>query len=215
MASPEDEIIIIENFVSNEVADTLIRYFVSHKPQLNNYTDNQVSLGEIASPPIRKLFFSLVHQVIGLIQEKYSIGGKKIWLDHGALFGRIPPNFAPYHSDNTYFYCPTHGTNQTVLRRVCNQMCPGSQFVPNHTGWREYTALLYLNDDFTGGEIAFEDGPCNKLYKKFIPIRKALLVLSPNGPNFYHEVLPMRQGTRYSMHLWFTSDPRHFFPFYQ
>jgi len=29
---------------------------------------------------------------------------------------------------------------------------------PNHTPQRDYTGLLYLNDNFTGGELVFPDG---------------------------------------------------------
>lgn len=82
----------------------------------------------------------------------------------------------------------------------------------NHTHWREYTALLYLNEDFEGGEILFEDGPCNRLYKKVIPIRAGMLVIAPNGKDFYHELFPIGSGKRYSLHLWYTSDPRYVNP---
>jgi hypothetical protein len=112
-------------------------------------------------------------------------------------------NFPSLLADNIAFSCPIHGKDQDKLRRTCDGNCPGASFVPNHTYWREYTALLYLNDDFEGGEILFEDGPCNKLYQKIIPIKAHMLVLAPNGPHFYHEVFPIKSGKRYSLHIWY------------
>lgn len=208
--NPEAEIMIVENFISQDVANDLMRFYDFHKTQIRADTDNGFGIGEVSDGVVRSACFDIVDRVIDLIQENYVHYAKKIELDHGGFFARIPPNYASYHNDNSYFDCPVHGKDQGRLRTTCDQTCPGSKFVPNHTGWREYTALLYLNDDFEGGEIVFEDGPCNKFYKKAITIKAGMLVLSPDGPNFYHEVLPMRKGKRYSFHLWFTSDPYHF-----
>jgi hypothetical protein len=135
--------------------------------------------------------------------------GKTYYLDHAGLYSRIKGNFCPYHADNITFSCPTHGKCQQELRARCPGTCLGAKFIPNHTPWRDYTALIYLNDNFEGGEISFEDGPQNKLYKKTIPIEACQLVLAPNGNHFYHEVFLIRKGTRYSLHLWYTADPRH------
>lgn len=205
--SPVDDLIIIQNFVSPETAQRIIRAYNAQKPEVNDHSDNGLDVASISDAAVRRQFYETVDRVIQLIQYKY---GKRVELDHGALFARIPPNFASYHSDNIRFECPTHGTDQCQLRRVCDGKCPGARFVPNHTAWREFTALIYLNDNIEGGEILFEDGPCNKIYRKLIPIQACMLVLSPNGPDFYHEVLPMKKGKRQSMHLWFTTDSRHF-----
>jgi len=141
------------------------------------------------------------------------IGDSSYHVDHGGLYARIRGNYCPYHADNISFFCPIHGKNQQELRSSCPGNCPGSQYIPNHTPWREYTALIYLNDDFQGGEIAFEDGPCNQIYQKVIPIEAYMLVLAPNGPHFYHEVYPIKQGKRHSLHLWYTRDPSHYLHF--
>jgi hypothetical protein len=36
-----------------------------------------------------------------------------------------------------------------------NERREDRRWVPNHTPQRDYTALVYLNDDFTGGELVF------------------------------------------------------------
>lgn len=206
---PENQIIIVENFISADVANKLQKIYKEEKQGLIKTTDNELSLRNIKSKEGKQLIQNLSLQVIRLIQSNNPETRKQYHLDHAGLYGRITGNFCPYHADNCYFSCPIHGKDQGILRARCPGNCPGSQYLPNHTYWREYTGLIYLNDDFEGGEILFEDGPCNKLYQKIIPIQAGMLVIAPNGSNFYHEVFPIRKGTRYSLHLWFTSDPTH------
>lgn len=199
-SSPEHRIILVEEFISADVAEQLIQYYDGEKQNLTSQSDNELSFSAIRNPHIQKIIRDISEQVKALISDKVC------HLDHAGLYARIAPNYCPYHADNVYFECPVHGKDQGVLRALCPGTCQGAHFVPNHTWWREYTALIYLNEDFEGGEIAFEDGPCNKLYRKIIPIRAHMLVLAPNGADFYHEVFPIRKGKRYSLHLWLTSD---------
>jgi hypothetical protein len=207
--SPEEQIVIVENFLSPEESNALIQFYNRAKNDLNQHTDNQLTFSAATPQSALKILSTISHRVIALMQQTYALPEQKYHVDHCALYARIPGNYCPYHADNIAFYCPIHGSDQSQLRVHCNGRCSGAKFIPNHTPWREYTALLYLNDAFTGGEILFEDGPCNRLYKKVIPIKAGLLVLTPNGPNFYHEVFPIRSGRRYSLHLWYTSDPRY------
>jgi len=206
---PESQIVVVENFIPTETANALMQYYDTEKQNLNQTSDNEFSLAFVRNPYIRNIIRDISNQVIQLMHQCYPLMGKNYQLDHAGLYARIAGNYCPYHADNVFFECPVHGKDQGRLRTICPGNCPGAKFVPNHTPWREYTALIYLNDAFTGGEIAFEDGPCNRKYKKTIPIRANLLVLAPNGPDFYHEVFPIRKGKRYSLHLWFTSDPQH------
>ena len=204
----QNKIIILENFIAPDVSDALIRFYEAEKKNLSRLSDNELSLSSISDRRIKKILFAISNRVLQLMQKHYPLTGRNYQLDHGGMYVRIPGNFCAYHTDNVYFDCPIHGRNQDQLRAVCPGDCPGAIYVPNHTYWREYTALIYLNDAFTGGELAFEDGPHNKFYKKVISIKPNMLVLAPNGPHFYHEVYPIRSGKRYSVHLWYTSDPQ-------
>jgi|SRR3990167_1306952 len=206
---PESQIILLENFISSDHANALIEFYNAEKKDLAVHTDNQLAFASISNSYIRGIIREISAKVLQVMRDNYPLMGKNYHLDHAGLYARIPGNFCPYHADNIYFECPVHGRNQDRLRTTCPGNCPGARFLPNHTSWREYTALIYLNDSFQGGEILFEDGPCNKLYRKIIPIRSNLLILAPNSQDFYHEVFPIRSGKRYSLHLWYTSDPRH------
>lgn len=207
--SPESQIIIIENFITSEASKELIDFYCKEPKTLSASSDNQIVFSYSTNPHIRQMVSEISKRILEVMRRQYGFQ-KNYQVDHCAMYARIRGNYCPYHSDNISFYCPIHGTDQGRLRTTCDGTCPGARYIPNHTPWREYTALLYLNDQFKGGEIAFEDGPCNKIYKKVIPIQANMLVIAPNGPDYYHEVFPMRQGTRYSMHFWYTSDAKHF-----
>lgn len=209
--NPESQIIIVDNFISTLDAQTLIQYYNSQQHRPNETSDNEISISSIQNNQIKRIIKEISDRVIQLMRQSYPLKGKTYHLDHGGLYLRIAKNYCPYHADNIYFMCPVHGKDQGQLRRICPGNCFGAKFIPNHTSWREFTALVYLNGDFEGGEILFEDGPHNQQYQKTIPIRSNLLVLAPNGPDFYHEVLPILKGKRYSLHMWFTSDSRYWY----
>jgi predicted 2-oxoglutarate/Fe(II)-dependent dioxygenase YbiX len=68
---------------------------------------------------------------------------------------------------------------------------------PSVYGQRQLTALLYLNDDFEGGELTL---PQQGL--EYNP-RAGSLLLFPSGFCFPHSSRPVRRGTKYSCVTWF------------
>jgi len=62
----------------------------------------------------------------------------------------------------------------------------------------DIATLIYLNDDYLGGEIYFPD--YNISYKP----EPGDLVCFPDNPNFIHGVKSISQGYRYTMPRWFT-----------
>jgi hypothetical protein len=85
---------------------------------------------------------------------------------------------------------PRHADN-------CKQNASG-RWVPNHTPERVVTAIYYLNGDFDGGEIVFEQEGL------VIKPRAGLLLAFPSDRHHVHEVLPVRRGMRYTIPIWFT-----------
>ena len=79
-----------------------------------------------------------------------------------------------------------------------NERREDRKWVPNHTPQRGYTALVYLNDDFTGGELVF---PAPDV---LITPQPGLLVSFPGNHKFVHAVPKVRSGKRYSLPVWFT-----------
>jgi hypothetical protein len=71
---------------------------------------------------------------------------------------------------------------------------------PNGTPHRSFSSLMYLNDDYEGGETYF---PGHGVRLK--PEAGALVVFGA-GPEFVHGVTRVRRGLRYTYAGWFTYD---------
>ncbi len=82
-----------------------------------------------------------------------------------------------------------------------NERRKHGRWVPNHTPQRDYTGLVYLNDNFTGGELAFPDRDV-----VIIP-KPGLFIGFPSNHKFVHAVPKVRSGKRYSLLIWFTLNP--------
>jgi len=82
----------------------------------------------------------------------------------------------------------------------CRQNEQGA-WVANHTPQRDVSAIYYLNEEFDGGEIFFEQAQLT------VKPRRGLLLAFPGDADHVHEVLPVRSGVRYTMPIWFTKQP--------
>lgn len=78
---------------------------------------------------------------------------------------------------------------------------------PNHTPKRSYTVLIYLSEDFDGGEITF---PRQRLALK---PKIGMLVGFPSGAPYLHYVKPIRGAKRYTMPVWMTQTPANIMKF--
>ena len=68
----------------------------------------------------------------------------------------------------------------------------------DYCSYREYSGVLYLNDDYEGGETFFPD-----LNYEIIP-EKGKLALFPSDNTFMHGVRYIK-GNRYTLPIWFTT----------
>jgi len=83
----------------------------------------------------------------------------------------------------------------------CRQNEQGD-WVANHTPQRDVSVIYYLNDEFDGGEIFFEQT------QLMVKPRRGLVLAFPSDAYHVHEVLPVRSGVRYTMAIWFTKQQR-------
>ncbi|MPC27313.1 Prolyl 3-hydroxylase 1 [Portunus trituberculatus] len=81
--------------------------------------------------------------------------------------------------------------------------------VPPAYTYRDYSAILYLNDDFEGGEFIFTQDMSGLTYESSVNPQCGRLVGFSSGPENSHGVLPVRKGTRCSIGMWFTHDRKH------
>ena len=72
---------------------------------------------------------------------------------------------------------------------------------PHPYAWRAFASLIYLNDDFDGGQIYF---PNQGLAPK---IKPGMLVFFPGTLEFLHGVTMITRGERYTVASFWTFDP--------
>ena len=107
------------------------------------------------------------------------------------------PDLAGVHPETVFLACLAPGGRHPRHADNCREEPDGS-WVPNHTPQRDVSALYYLNDDFEGGEIVFEQ------HGLIVKPRAGLLVIFPSDRHHVHEVFPVVGGKRYSVQTWFT-----------
>jgi hypothetical protein len=201
-----NQLIIRDNFISEPICQKMIEGYNAVNKILNKETDNKLEIYKLQYINRHAYLYcnKVLKMVRDLILKKYV---PNIFLDYAALFARKEGNKCELHCDNILLDCSTHGQRQQYLREVeCN--CSTATYTPNHTGWRDYTALLYLDSNHCGGDIIFQDGPVSKIYQKQIEARAGRLILTPNNRFFYHETTTVTKGVRYSMNMWFTCDDK-------
>lgn len=76
---------------------------------------------------------------------------------------------------------------------------------PNHTPWRTHTAMVYLNRRAPewGGELVLPG-----VGLRYTP-RTGTMVAMPAGHAYRHEVTEVKEGSRYTVAIWMTDDPKH------
>lgn len=82
---------------------------------------------------------------------------------------------------------------------------PGDHY-PNHYDGntslgRHISAILYLNDDYVGGELYFKN------FDITIKPQAGMLVLFPSNYAYQHQALPVLKGTKYAIVTWLHDRP--------
>ena len=75
---------------------------------------------------------------------------------------------------------------------------PGMHEHFDSTKPNDIATLIYINDDYSGGNIYFPD------HKTMIRPQAGDLICFPDTPDFVHGVKPITDGVRYTIPRWFT-----------
>ncbi|KAL3282722.1 hypothetical protein HHI36_005893 [Cryptolaemus montrouzieri] len=79
---------------------------------------------------------------------------------------------------------------------------------PSYT-WRDYSAIIYLNSDFKGGEFFFSSNmSLSSIQSSVSPTCGRMLAFSSGRENL-HGVKAVQKGSRCALGLWFTFDPQY------
>lgn len=125
-------------------------------------------------------------EALKLLTRFYGVD-RPVWNEYTLLSDLRGGDFHRLHADN-------------------EKIGPDGTWVPNHTPWRNYTAMLYLNTsgrDFQGGHIRFTE------IGEDIAPEEGLLVGFGCGRTFMHETTPVTSGNRYAVSFWMTSEKDH------
>jgi hypothetical protein len=115
-----------------------------------------------------------------------------------AVVGTLPKALAHLYIESIFLtMLPTSSHHPA---HADNERFEAGRWVPNHTPKRHFSSITYLNSDFVGGELCFEN-----LGVRIQP-SPGLLVAFPSHHGFYHKVEPVTRGRRYSVPVWFTND---------
>lgn len=105
-----------------------------------------------------------------------------------------------------------HPGGRPLIPHADNTRWDGQNYVDNHTPRRAYTCIVYLNDNFTGGETVYGrdgHGPVTSIpYSHVVSPTKGYANFHPCG-EFYHHCVDVVIGSpRYALVAWFAvRDP--------
>lgn len=174
-----NQILIKKNLISHREAFILISIYERHKKLKipTNFNGNKVIYcQELVEEPNIKVLWDIKNKCFLETKKFFSL--KEAYLDSIILAQLDEGNCHPEHADNETF--------------------KNGQWIPNHTPYRNYSGLLYLNSDFEGGELIFNE------YNLLIKPQIGLYISFPSSRYFVHAVRPVTCGKRYSLALWFT-----------
>lgn len=166
-----------ENFLPEDICDTIVLWFSTRPKNSVNGLFNGKTIGyaDIQDYAIKRWMNAAKIDAIAKAKEVFS--EDVLYNDYSALVEWGSGSGMVLHSDNCY-----------------------DDGGPNLVNWRKYSGVLYLNDNFGGGETLFPDhGPY------FAKPAKGKLVLYPAGLEYRHAITTV-VGTRYVMPMWFTTD---------
>jgi predicted 2-oxoglutarate/Fe(II)-dependent dioxygenase YbiX len=131
---------------------------------------------ETIIPQIKELYDNIVHNVINPFYG-FKIKDSEM------------PQLLVYNPGGHY---------QAHYDAVAKWKCPDGNIIWKKSIDRDVSTVLFLNDDFEGGNFVFPD------LRVTIRPEPGLLVAFPSSQFFAHKVEPVISGTRYTMVNWMT-----------
>ncbi|XP_014668924.1 PREDICTED: prolyl 3-hydroxylase 2-like [Priapulus caudatus] len=151
------------------------------------------------TPEVVNLFLRLGEQVREFMESYFALR-TRLYFTYTHLVCRTAVAGRQYDRGDDMSH-PIHGDN-------CILKSDGScaKEPPAYT-WRDYSALLYLNDDFEGGDFVFADSRKHVIAQ--VKPHCGRVVSFSSGEENLHGVRAVTDGRRCAIAMWFTLDPRH------
>lgn len=185
--NPHDYIIIRENFIPDNISTILTDFTNSTKIPANIKTLNdqkpnleyrKTNTHKLPDQIIQNLNHTLTQIHDTLIKPKYN----------SILTNIEQPQLLSYDLNGHY---DEHNDCEDYVNNVLTRVID-----------RDITAIFYLNDNYTGGELEF-----TKLGLTYKPKKNSMIVF-PSYYEFSHRVHPVTSGTRISLVCWLATKDR-------
>ncbi len=139
-----------------------------------------VYMGDVAAadPQAAGIMGGFQKRATGLLGDFYKLA-KPLWTDTVQLNVWEPGSCLPPHTDNS-----------------------NPDGSPHTSPWRDFSSIVYLNDDYEGGELYFT------AKDKVLRPRKGMLVAFSAGYHHEHGVLKVTKGRRLTMPAFYTFDQK-------
>ncbi|XP_015765326.1 PREDICTED: prolyl 3-hydroxylase 2-like [Acropora digitifera] len=162
---------------------------------------SEAALNGKASVEEVELYFKLSEKVRHFTEDYFQLD-TPLYFSYSHLVCRTSV-MDPNGHNEFHLSHPIHSDN-CLLNRDGLGTCPKRS--PAYT-WRDFSALLYLNGDFTGGEFLFAN-PDESVQARLKPECGRAVAFSAGQENL-HGVAGIRKGQRCALALWFTLRQKH------
>lgn len=174
----DTQIFCIDNFLSDRDCDSIVEWF-SQAPKKsipdNSFYDNRtLDYGSLTDTSIKKLIAAFKFDSNFIVRHLFK---ETLYSDYNDLVCWHDGQMMDVHADNAY----PDGT-------------------PNYVPYRDFTSVLYLNNDFTGGKTFFPN------QKVIVTPKKGTFVCYPATLEYSHGVSAIMSGTRYTLASWYTKQ---------
>jgi len=179
------DFIVIENFLGATETATLLQSFAGLRGTLNNKNlNNAYWQGRI-------LFAHEVNAhspAAGSIMQHFQVEAAR-------QIGNFYQLTHPLYADTVQLVLWQEGVNMPAHADNANP--DGS---PHGMAWRNFSSIVYLNDDYDGGELYFT------ALDRYLKPKAGMLVAFTAGFHHEHSVLKVTRGERFTMPGFYTYD---------
>jgi hypothetical protein len=173
---------IVDNFLSSSECDYIINFYKKNQLFQKSRLTALISINDEQSFSYQSNYRTSESCLLEMKNEKIDIIYQKVKSLLKIKLSQIEPLQCVRYKKNTYF-APHFDSNELLNRK--------------------YTLLIYLNDDFSGGETYFPE------LKKSIKPKKGTALLFKNFINkkrstiySLHAGLPVSKGVKYACNIW-------------
>ncbi|XP_018578753.1 prolyl 3-hydroxylase 1 [Anoplophora glabripennis] len=146
------------------------------------------------------LYLRLTEDVKKMVTDYFKLK-EKLYFSYTQIVCRSA--FPDSPTNRTDFSHEIHADN-------CNLLKDGKcEKIPPAYTWRDYSAILYLNSEFEGGEFIFSSDQKGAQLQSVIKPKCGRTVAFSSGSENLHGVKAVKKGSRCAIGIWFTHNEKH------